>query len=386
MTIAQPLPLDLPARTILANFVDDRARLVELESQIKVLQQALATLRLEESTIQERLDAYRYPVLTLPNEIVAEIFVHFLPRYPICPPPAGPDSPVLLTHICRLWREIACSTPQLWRAISLSSVEYRSLNPDYIWLNIAGCCPLSIHMNETHEYAISEGEFLTAFLPIRARCEYLQLQVEYHASALPTIEGKFPLLRHLDIELDHDAPREIQFLDAPMLRSVVFDGWAASWVTRLPWAQLTTLSLHQIAFESCVPILQTATNLLDCRLDMIISEADFAFHAPSIVLPCLRSLKVDADNSMDGFLHSFILPALSSLTVCGELLGQDAVLSLRSFVARSGCHLQHLHITCITTTILVEESYRLAFPSIRKMTFSVDPDPQPLHLLSNWDL
>ncbi|KAJ7641164.1 hypothetical protein FB45DRAFT_712335, partial [Roridomyces roridus] len=57
------------------------------------------------------------PVLTLPNEITSEIFVHFLPPYPVCPPMTGLDSPTSLTHICRQWREIALATPKLWRAI-----------------------------------------------------------------------------------------------------------------------------------------------------------------------------------------------------------------------------------------------------------------------------
>ncbi|KAK7018492.1 F-box domain-containing protein [Favolaschia claudopus] len=367
---------------MLANFVEDRARLAELEPQIKVLEQALAALRLKKSAIKERLDAYKYPVLTLPNEIVAEIFLHFLPKYPICPPLAGPDSPVLLTHICHLWREIAFATPKLWRAISLSSVERTPFNPDHIWLSRAGCY-------ETDNYSANIPKLLAAILPVRARCEYLQLRLEYHASALPTIEGNFPLLRHLDIELDNHTSREIQFLDAPMLRFVVLDGWAARWVTRLPWTQLTTLWLHLIKFETCVPILQTATSLLDCRLDMTQGNAEFTSPDPPIVLPCLKSLEADFDDStdMDGFLHSFTLPALSSLTVCGELLGQDGVLSLRSLIARSGsCNLEHLRITCIAVTPLDENSYRLAFPSVRNIEFGVDPDPQPLHLLSNWDL
>ncbi|KAK7025189.1 F-box domain-containing protein [Favolaschia claudopus] len=373
---------------MLANFHEDRARLAELEPQIKALEQTLAALRLEELTIKERLNSYKYPVLTLPNEIVAEIFLHFLPKYPFCPPLSGPVSPVLLTHICRLWREIAFSTPQLWRAMSLSSLERTSFNPNYIWLSRAGCCPLSIHMNERDEYLVTAREFLAAILPIRAHCEYLQLRLEYHASALPTIEGKFPLLRHLDIELDREAPREIQFMDAPMLRSVVLDGLAAQEITGLPWTQLTSLSLHNITFQACVTILQTATNLLDCRLDISHSYTVFTPQDPHIVLLCLKSFEADVNTptGMDGFLHSFTLPALSSLTVCGRLLGQDAVASLRSFVARSGCHLQHLHVTCITTTILVEDSYRLALPSIRQLDFSIDADPQPLHLLSDWDI
>ncbi|KAJ7734749.1 hypothetical protein DFH07DRAFT_689007, partial [Mycena maculata] len=61
-----------------------------------------------------RLDAYKDPVLTLPNEIVSEIFVHLIPRSPKCPKITGFQSPIFLGRICRKWREIAFSAPTLW--------------------------------------------------------------------------------------------------------------------------------------------------------------------------------------------------------------------------------------------------------------------------------
>ncbi|KAJ6588192.1 hypothetical protein B0H19DRAFT_1098293, partial [Mycena capillaripes] len=73
----------------------------------------------ERNLLQKRLDAYTYPVLTLPNEVVSEIFGHFLPVYPTSPPAIDLLSPNLLGQICRKWREIALTTPVLWRAISV---------------------------------------------------------------------------------------------------------------------------------------------------------------------------------------------------------------------------------------------------------------------------
>ncbi|KAJ7280998.1 hypothetical protein C8J57DRAFT_1501196 [Mycena rebaudengoi] len=42
-------------------------------------------LRMERASLEEDLAAYTFPVLDLPPEITAEIFVHFLPTYPECP-------------------------------------------------------------------------------------------------------------------------------------------------------------------------------------------------------------------------------------------------------------------------------------------------------------
>ncbi|KAJ7769247.1 hypothetical protein B0H14DRAFT_2967785 [Mycena olivaceomarginata] len=74
--------------------------------------------------------SYRYPVLTLPNEIVGQIFAHVLPihRAPSVqtPPLRGPDSPTLLAQICRQWRDVALETPALWRALSLNDASIPS--------------------------------------------------------------------------------------------------------------------------------------------------------------------------------------------------------------------------------------------------------------------
>jgi hypothetical protein len=126
---------------MLSNLETDRVRLPDIEAQILDmecslsasldrgahlvdLERSLSVFRTEKTLVQERLHSYRYPVLELPNEIIFEIFIHFLPIYPAWPF-TGLLSPTTLTHICRQWREITLTTPLLWRAIGLSD-ERRS--------------------------------------------------------------------------------------------------------------------------------------------------------------------------------------------------------------------------------------------------------------------
>ncbi|KAJ7281022.1 hypothetical protein C8J57DRAFT_1057856, partial [Mycena rebaudengoi] len=96
-------------------------RLPDLDARILELEKALAAARLEWRNLQTRIDAYKYPILTLPIEITSKIFVHFLPPapYPERTPAIGLSSPHILGHICRTWREIALSTPRLWQAVKL---------------------------------------------------------------------------------------------------------------------------------------------------------------------------------------------------------------------------------------------------------------------------
>ncbi|KAJ7507070.1 hypothetical protein B0H11DRAFT_1903066 [Mycena galericulata] len=98
----------------------DCVQLANIDARILELELSLRFLREEKAFVKGRPDAYTYPVLTLPYEIVTDIFIQFIPAYPVPPPAIGLLSPTVLGQICRKWRGILWSSPALWRAISLS--------------------------------------------------------------------------------------------------------------------------------------------------------------------------------------------------------------------------------------------------------------------------
>ncbi|KAJ7156540.1 hypothetical protein C8R43DRAFT_414589, partial [Mycena crocata] len=165
----------------------DRARLKGVEAEILQLEQSLRLLRMERHCIEARLDR-RYPILTLPNEIVSEIFLHSLPTYLDC----RLLSPTLLTHLCHKWRQIALATPALWRAVPLRLYSNSTMQILASWLARSCSCPLSIKIsrNETN----LRDDVMHALLPHRLRWEYLQLYIE--PELLRSI-GPTPLLRKL---------------------------------------------------------------------------------------------------------------------------------------------------------------------------------------------
>ncbi|KAJ7080564.1 hypothetical protein C8R43DRAFT_829249, partial [Mycena crocata] len=120
------------------------------------------------------------PVLTLPNEIVSEIFLQFLPAYPECPSMSGHFSPTLLTHICRKWRQIAITTSSLWRAILYPEDVVPSTNRIQhmeSWLERSRFCPVSI-IFKNNPYRATREEHqadIQTLLPHRLRWEYLEL-------------------------------------------------------------------------------------------------------------------------------------------------------------------------------------------------------------------
>ncbi|KAJ7872347.1 hypothetical protein B0H14DRAFT_2570349 [Mycena olivaceomarginata] len=357
--------------SMLSTLAADRARIADLDAQIQDLQRSLSVLQRERSLVQGRLDAYNYPVLTLPNEIVCEIFTRFLPIYPKCPPLTGPLSPIFLTHICRGWRKIALSFPALWRATDIS---WNHGTPDAVptVLSRSGSCPLSICMDALELNPDLEHygpELLAAAIPHYVRWEYLTLLLtERFIDNYPPIDGPMPLLRHLDLWLSGGSSYPVVSLrsGAPLLRTVVLNVHAAEKVI-LPWVQLTSLTLTIIYLHECVPILQQTSNLVHCVLEL--RDSDDVVSDGAVTLPALETLAIKEVNPTTmapiNYLRTFIVPALGDLEVPERFLEPDPIDSLASLILRSGCELHQVGIT--DPTLALEAPFRAAFPSIQML-------------------
>ncbi|KAJ7156539.1 hypothetical protein C8R43DRAFT_1106114 [Mycena crocata] len=341
----------------------DRARgLKNVEAEILQLEQSLS--------IQARLDDLKYPALTLPNEITSEIFLHFLPPYPKCPPSSGLLSPTLLTHICRKWREIALSTPTLWRAIWLDS----DIQPDFgsrkqileSWLVRSCSCPISIKVFDSCDSV--EEDILQALNPHALRWEYLEVDLD--GAPLHIIDGLTPLLRELKLHLDGSLSCLVSLKDAPLLRTVFLNDGATTNII-LPWAQLTSLTLDDVYPKQCTPILLQTCNLVHCQLGLTRHPG----HAiePDVKLPCLESLVlVGKYGEVTEYLGTFIVPALRKLEVPEMYLKPDPVSVLTAFISKSGCKLQEVRITGPKST--PSALYRKALPFVSNFSFEEAED------------
>ncbi|KAJ6577818.1 hypothetical protein B0H19DRAFT_1121453 [Mycena capillaripes] len=286
----------------------DRARVADLVAQILDFERSLSALRIEKAQAQERIDSYKYPVLTLPNEIVSEIFVHFMPAHPLFPPLTGIFSPTLLGQICRKWREIALTTSSLWRTIPLSfgrnpqAAKHHAYLCD-VWLRRSRCCPLSIQI--VQYYPSREVDGLAAVVAQRARWENLKIHVGDVRSYLFTVENPMPLLRHLDVEIEDESTNVIVLCpDAPLLRTVILNDIAALKV-ELPWAQLTALTLKRVFTHECVPILQRTPYLVHCELNLYLDR--FNIVSAELELPCLQSLDLRYPGDRSDDWHTRII-------------------------------------------------------------------------------
>ncbi|KAJ7130364.1 hypothetical protein C8R44DRAFT_905853 [Mycena epipterygia] len=313
------------------------ARLADIDAQILALANPPRSLIQERALLKERPADYAYPVLTLPNEIVVEIFIHFLPLYPRRPPTIGLLSPTMLGQICHKWREIAFCTPMLWRAISLHLAKTKQIKSNLAilqtWLKRSGSCPLSIRLVEDLEQMPELDHFLHAIMPHCTRWEYLQLRHPSTAASLGRHD--MPLLRSLEIGLSLGFERlgSIPFLNAPLLHKVTLQCYHNAFTSTIPWVQLTTLVVGIILLDECPGILNCTTNLVHCRFNVIgfNNTAGITYPLPK-PLQRLESLVftthiVRAPWSVTWLevLGDLTLPALHLFQISEKALGEDPI-------------------------------------------------------------
>ncbi|KAJ7073855.1 hypothetical protein C8F01DRAFT_3823 [Mycena amicta] len=339
----------------------DRTRLSDVEEEIQRFETHLAALHTEKEQIRRRLDEYAYPVLTLPNEITTEIFVHYLPPYPDYPPFVGMGSPAHLLGICRLWRSIALHSPALWRSMKLDETlsEHR-VDIVQTWLKRSGSSPLSLHLNFSLDtVSVGRSELLQAVVAHRSRWEYVDLRAS--AIQVSFISGPCPRLVRMTVTtwgLTGSVPL-ILVQNAHLLRSVSL--WNIAYnTTSLPWAQLTSLSLRNTTLVESGPILRMAVNLLRCKL-LVHGTGE----GIQIQLPRLEVFSLINWSDEHECIDAFTLPSLRKLEVGQSVLGVHAVERLQSLISRSECRLERLRIVSRPSERAgdpVVDAYRIAFP------------------------
>ncbi|KAK7002223.1 F-box domain-containing protein [Favolaschia claudopus] len=333
------------------------AQVLKLEAQILEIQNSLSILRAAKSLAEQRLRSYIYPILSLPIEITTEIFLHSLPPYPDAPPLSGRHSPTRLSHVCRHWRAIALRTPQLWRAMKIFGDTLQEVKKAValapLWLARSGHQPLSLDTVDSLNPALS-----SALLEHRERWEHLALSRRgWH---LLKAAGFMPMLHSLKLRY-LGSPSLKSSRNVPRLRTVLLD---ACMVENLPWSQLTSLTLRYIATEECRSILRQTAQLVDCSLypwDRDVPRSD----AADLMLLCLERLTLEPGGHFDDdFLASLVTPSLVKLElpeIISSVRYPSPIGSLKTFVAKSGCTLQELHIR---QSVLPTHAYHDAFPRI----------------------
>ncbi|KAJ7706956.1 hypothetical protein B0H17DRAFT_1192500 [Mycena rosella] len=197
-----------------------------------------------------RFAAFSRRILALPHEILTEIFLHCLPDVEFVEPDMT-SAPLLLCGICRQFREIALSTPELWSSLNfnLGWADEDGIEEGILrWLSRARRNPLSLCLSDsegmwTSDSAWSIMQTVVGLSPQWRNID-LNLAPDWLDSTLPP-GGNFPLLEKLALTMLDGFSVRISFHDAPKLRQFVAPVYhpLQSSNMQVPWHQITTLRM-----------------------------------------------------------------------------------------------------------------------------------------------
>ncbi|KAG2035627.1 hypothetical protein BDR03DRAFT_1092985 [Suillus americanus] len=302
--------------------------------------------------------SFSSPIWHLPTEILSEIFLYCLPEDEdlVC---TLRQAPILLTRICRRWREVAVSLPRLWcrlqlqfwhtawqdRAYRYDDWEARALGYDS-WLKRSGGGPLSLRLKCRSDWS-KPRSLLQPYIQ-----QISSLSLDFLSCHGPFMMEDFHALTELTIrKYARDDParaidRSLSKLPVNLRRINMKDLWfnrrQLNFFTPSAWACLTHLEIGVGGLDALVRILCLCPNL--CSL-MMIGEFLPLRTLPSVTHTNLQSLNMswsvlsNTDEDI-GLLEVITLPNLQVLEA--RHTGRWPHESFMQFLTRSECALERL--------------------------------------------
>ncbi|KAF8173766.1 hypothetical protein K438DRAFT_128834 [Mycena galopus ATCC 62051] len=324
-----------------------RDRLAEINAQI-------ALLEAERKVVQKKLQSATYPVLSLPFEVTSEIFLRCLPNLQDSEPIFNFSryklpTPLLLSQICRDWREIAFKTHRIW-VIFRISVQVWTRDPVQCsrqltkWAERAGTFPLSLMLERPETY-VSSGTLPMTSIPILSLSNQWQnldlrlLHSDLVSKQLQSgLHGRLSCLQTLKIRTRGLERIVIAFQIAPSLRRVVLDS-APPDLILLPWKQLTHFSGSRFTGADWLYVLRLTVSLFECKLVVIEPSLD----GTELLPPRLALRVLHLKGNMRGMLQVLTLPSLVELDYNIHDSTQDhtnfvALLSRSTYLLRLSLH------------------------------------------------
>ncbi|KAJ7755787.1 hypothetical protein B0H16DRAFT_1782889 [Mycena metata] len=371
---------------------DLRARLAEADASIVELKSRLTAVEAVRQQLQSQLDGIVYPVANLPPEITSNIFLRCLPpspelNKPVKGYPRMSQAPLIFLRICKLWRDIALSTPRLWVDLLLS-LEELEMDEDELerriadWFGRAGTCPLSFSVRGWMGMDAFGSDAISATL--RSYAPHLQsicLQLETaHFEAIEDFTGPFPMLENLAVALpfldeEADSPMlnfQPTFSNAPRLSQLSFTEEATPTMFSYSFD-----ALSKVTCESCPP--DDFLFLVECasflgEFECTIEEDGMYEYSDSDVITGdhLHTLHF-MPNCYFHSLQLLRLPALRNLRLSEDIDNPDENHDFLAFLAHSSASLRSFSAEREITTLTVDW-FATSMPGLTELDLCQEDD------------
>jgi len=279
----------------------------------------------------------------------------------------------LLGSVSRWWRQLACSTPQLWSTISFTLVKKNTnvLPPlQFInnWLQLSGSLPLTLWITENSAFDFPREtcrpviDSLTRHL---GRWYDVTLDLDQHYFNHFRAASPPSNLYNLEISScevsDIDDPPTPHFsIPRPSPTRLTLRSFPLSAID-IEWVNITCLTLAFISLDECIEAIKSAPLLESCKLlslDPLTDEDSPAFHSKHLFRHTgLRKLTLEGIevDLLIVFLELMDFPSIEELSY--ELENETEVECLISFLNRSRICLKRL-------ALLINEDIRGALKKL----------------------
>lgn len=291
----------------------------------------------------------------MPHELVAEVLILARKSW---------VSALPLSQICRAWRQVAITTPQLWTVIEFS-VQSWTLDSKMSLLKtfckrISGLqLSVTITSDESQYDQDFDGEELVqALTPYLKQIDSLSLTVpgDTFLALFNLPADSFSHLKSFLFssewvfipdhgELIEPIPGIVSFASARHLSRFTYHGrLPSSTVVQLP-EQLAEISLRGIATSQCMQILQYTPNLTSLAYAMTSWEIGETPHNQAIVMLQLQELDLDMKVHIGHLINYITAPSLQTFKLDGNsCIDSWSMVSFSSFLARSTFSLTQLSL------------------------------------------
>ncbi|KAG1720742.1 hypothetical protein EDB19DRAFT_1914250 [Suillus lakei] len=308
----------------------------------------------------------------LPIEVLTHIFGYCLPEYQYLYT-ASELAPVLLTRICRLWREVAVGTPSLWCRLHVDEDWQGEAYCYDQWLKRSQGRPLSL-MLVFPEYHWTELQGLLQ--PYLNQVWSLHLEHSLIPCQHDITIADFLALEELTVSTEEFPMAIPHFMSQPppTLRSLNFIGPFFDFkfsAVNPAWSHLTNIDL-QVCGPDTLPCLLHLCPDLSSLTVRAASSVDLQASEP-FTHAKLQSLRVDCFDSVgpSSLFNAVSLPNLRLLDAC-YLEGWPHE-EFKAFLMRSNCPLESL---IFSTGVMAKEEWRAEYlaliPSLKIKVDLVD--------------
>ncbi|KDR81071.1 hypothetical protein GALMADRAFT_264977 [Galerina marginata CBS 339.88] len=329
-------------------------KIKQLELQITEAQAALAEMIERHRELKTEMNYVHNPIIhQVPQEIASSILEFCIPNecHEVLSRPTDKSkisAPLVLGAVCRMWRQVAWSTPRLWNFIFI--FLNRSDGPEHYessrqWLNRSGQLPLSIYVSDEGRMA-SHHQLTTLklFVDLINNCSsrWQRINLSVNSSLLHQFCGDWTgvsILQTLGIKCTATGGKFVLGNMKPSPSTVHILGLHFKSVS-IFWDNVTQVNIGGLRVDECLELLQCAPKINLCKFSNVFGAAHHFRRPvnPFIHIQLHNLAFVGSDHSSEMFFEAITLPSLTNLSHDNPFISLPDE-TLVPFVQRSACRL-----------------------------------------------